>query len=144
MSPGEWEALLAAGLDEAEPPEDGDEHLDPESSVLPPDEDLAAIEAETDLFATERLADQQYLAQEETAELAGRVAADQARKRGPRGPALPGSADRVPGVSDGPAGGFGAGSAWIPHPAQRPCTDSPKPPPTAADSVGRPRTRSSA
>jgi hypothetical protein len=109
MLPGEWEALLAASLDEPEPPEDGEEHLDPEGSVLPPDEDLGAIEAEAARFAAERLADERYLARPETAELAGMVAADQARKRGPRGPGLPGSAELVPGVSGGPAGGFGAG-----------------------------------
>ena len=109
MSPAEWEALLAASLDEVEPPEDSEEHLDSEGSVLPPDEDLAAIEDETDRFAAERFADEQYLAQAETAELAGAMAASEARKRGPRGPGLPGSADQAPGVSGGPAGGFGAG-----------------------------------
>ncbi|HEY2261810.1 MAG TPA: hypothetical protein VGI96_04200, partial [Streptosporangiaceae bacterium] len=108
MSPAEWEALLAASLDEVEPPGD-DEDEDPESCALPWDEDLAAIEAETARTAAERAADAEFLAREDTAELAGRVAADQARKRGPRGPGLPGSADRVPGVSGGPAGGFGAG-----------------------------------
>jgi hypothetical protein len=110
MSPGEWEALLAAGLDEVEPPGDDDEgYLDPEGCVLPPDEDLAAIEAETDRFAAEHAADAVYLDRPETAELAGRVAADQARRRGPRGPRLPGSAGLAPGISSGPAGGFGAG-----------------------------------
>jgi hypothetical protein len=110
MSPGEWEALLAASLDEVEPPgDDGEEHLDPEGCVLPPDEDLAVIEAEAARFAAERAADAVFLARAETAELAGRVAADQARKRGPRGPGLPGSADLIPGTSGGPAGGFGAG-----------------------------------
>jgi hypothetical protein len=109
MSPDEWEALLAASLDEIEPPEDGEEYLDPEDSVLPPDEDLAVIEAETDRFAAERFADAQYVARAETAELAGASAASEARKRGPRGPGLLGSADQVPGVSGGPAGGFGAG-----------------------------------
>jgi hypothetical protein len=110
MSPAEWEALLAASLDETEPPGDVDEdYLDPEGCVLPPDEDLAVIEAETDRFTAERLADEQYLARAETAELAGRVAADQARKRGPRGPGLPGSVELVPGISGGPAGGFGTG-----------------------------------
>ncbi len=109
MSPGEWETLLAASLDETEPPEDGDEHLDPEDSVLPPDEDLAVIEDETGRFAAERFAEAQYLAQAETAELAGASAAYEARRRGPRGPGLPGSADLVPGMSGGPAGGFGAG-----------------------------------
>ncbi len=108
MSAGEWEALLAASLDEVELP--GDEgYLDPEGCVLPPDEDLAVIEAETDRFAAERSADARYLARAETAELAGQIAADHARKRGPRGPGLPGSADLALGVSGGPAGGFGAG-----------------------------------
>ena len=106
--PAEWEAWLASDLDETEPP--GDEgYLDPESCVLPPDEDLAVIEVEAARFAAERLADARYLARAETAELAGMVAADQARKQGPRGPRLPGSADQVPGMSGGPAGGFGAG-----------------------------------
>ena len=110
MSPAEWEALLAASRDEVEPPGDDDEeYLDPEGCVLPPDEDLAAIEAEAARFAAEHAADAVYLAREETAELAGQVAADQARKRGPRGPGLPGSADRVPGRSGGPAGGSGPG-----------------------------------
>jgi hypothetical protein len=110
MSPGDWEAVLAVGLDEVEPPGDDDEgYLDPEGSILPPDEDLAAVEAEADRFAAEHCADARYLVRAETAELAGRVAADQARQRGPRGPGLPGSADLVPGVSGGPAGGFGAG-----------------------------------
>ena len=108
--PVEWQAWLASDLDESEPPGDDDEeYLDPESSVLPPDEDLAVIEAEVARFAAERFADAQYLARADTAELAGAVAADQARKRGPRGPGLPGSADLVPGGSSGPAGGFGAG-----------------------------------
>ena len=97
MSPGEREALLAASPDEPESAEDGEEHPDPEGSVLPPEEDLAVIEAEAARFAGERAADAQYLAREETAELAGMVAADQARKRGPRGPGLPGSAELVPG-----------------------------------------------
>ena len=57
----------------------------------------------------ERAADAEFLARPETAELAGAVLADEAEKRGPRGPGLPGSAERVPGVSSGPAGGFGAG-----------------------------------
>lgn len=101
-------ARLAAVPDEPEAPEDGEEHLDPESTVLPPDEDLAAIEAATDRFAAERIADAECLARADTAELTGSVIAGEARKRGPRGPRLPGSADLVPGVSGGPAGGFGA------------------------------------
>jgi hypothetical protein len=121
MSPGEWEALLAASLDELEPPEDGQEHLDPESSVLPPDEDLVVIEAEAVRIAGERAADAACFTREETGELAGRVAAGQARRRGPRGPGLPGSARLIPGGSGGPAGGFGSGecldaapgSAWL-------------------------------
>jgi hypothetical protein len=110
MSPGEWEALLAASADEDEPPGDDDEdYLDPEGCVLPPDEDLALIEAEAARIAVERAADAACFTGEETAELAGRVAAGQARRRGPRGPGLPGSADLVPGGSGGPAGGFGSG-----------------------------------
>ena len=74
--PAEWEALLAASLDETEPPGDDDEeYLDPEGSILPPDEDLAAIEAEMARTAAERAADAEFLAGEDTAELAGRVAA---------------------------------------------------------------------
>ncbi len=108
--PAEWEAWLALDLDEDEPPGDDDEdYLDPEGCVLPPGEDLAAIEAETGRFAVERTADAACFARAGTADLAGRVAADQARRRGPRGPGLPGSADLAPGVSGGPAGGFGAG-----------------------------------
>ena len=109
MSPDEWEALLAASVDEIEPPEDGEEHLDPESSVLPPDEDLAVIEAEAARFAAEREADTACFAREETAELAGASAASEARKSGPRGSGLPGSANQIPGMSGGPAGGFGVG-----------------------------------
>jgi hypothetical protein len=110
MPPGEWEALLAASRDEVEPPGDDDEeYLDPESSVLPPDEDLAVIEAETGRFVAERAADVACFVQDDIAELAGASAAAEARKRGPRGPGLPGSADHVPGRSAGPAGGFGAG-----------------------------------
>ena len=120
MSPAEWEALLAASLDEDEPPEDGEDYLYPEGCVLPPDVDLAVIEAETGRFAAERLADEEFLAQAETAELAGQVAADQARKR-IRGPGLPGSAVLVPGQSSGPAAGSAPGSAWMPRPDQRPC-----------------------
>jgi hypothetical protein len=97
-------------LDEDEPPGDEDEeYLDPEGCVLPPDEDLAVIEAEAARIAVERAADAACFAREETAELAGRVAAGQARKRGPRGSGLPGSAELIPGGSGGPAGGFGSG-----------------------------------
>jgi hypothetical protein len=110
MPPGEWEALLAASVEEPEPPpEDGEEHLDPEGSVLPPDEDLAVIEAEASRFAAERAADAACFTREETAELAGASAASEARKSGPRGLGLPGSANQIPGMSGGPAGGFGAG-----------------------------------
>jgi len=106
LSLEEW---LAADVDEAEPPDFDEDDLDPEGSGLPWDEDLAAIVAETDRAAAERAADAEYLARPETAELAGTMLADEARRRGPRGPGLPGSAERVPGVSSGPAGGFGAG-----------------------------------
>src|SRR6185437_4050825 len=74
----------------------------------PWDEDLAAIVAETDQVMAERVADAAYLACPQTAELAGAMLADEARKRGPRGPGLPGSAERLPGVSSGPGGGFAA------------------------------------
>src|SRR5579862_7421732 len=70
--------------------------------------DLAALEAEADRIEAECLLDAAFLADPATAELAGAVLADEARKRGPRGPGLPGSAERVPGSSSGPAGGFGA------------------------------------
>ncbi len=106
--PMTFEEWLAADLDEDEPP-DEDGFLDLEDSELPWDEDLAAITAEAGRIAAERAADAAWLAQPGTAELAGAVLADEARKRGPRGPGLPGSAERVPGVSSGPAGGFGAG-----------------------------------
>jgi len=107
MSPDEWQAWLELDPADSEPAEDG--YADPDGTELPWDEDLAALEAETDQIAAERAADAEYLADAETAELAGAVAADQARRRGPRGPGLPGSAERVPGLSSGPAGGFGAG-----------------------------------
>src|ERR1700742_2875972 len=69
MSPGEWEALLAASRDEIEPPgDDDDEYLDPEGSVLPPGEDLAAIEAEAGRFAAEHAADAEFIARAEAAE----------------------------------------------------------------------------
>lgn len=52
--PAGWEAWLALGLEEDEPPGDDDEeYLDPQGSVLPPDEDLAVIEAEAGRFAAE-------------------------------------------------------------------------------------------
>jgi hypothetical protein len=95
--------------EEDEPPGFCEDDLDPEGSGLPWDEDLAAIVAETDQIMAGRAADAAFLARAETAELAGAVLADEARRRGPRGPGLPGSAERVPGVSSGPAGGFGSG-----------------------------------
>ena len=107
MSREDWEAWLA--LDPPDPEPGGRVRRSRRTDVLPWDEDLAAIEAETDRIAAERAADAECLARPETAELAGAVIADEARRRGPRGPGLPGSADRVPGVSSGPAGGFGAG-----------------------------------
>ncbi|HEX5303911.1 MAG TPA: DUF222 domain-containing protein, partial [Streptosporangiaceae bacterium] len=119
--PGYWEPVitrpdpvpleewLAWDPEEDEPPGLDEDDLDPEGSGLPWDEDLAAIVAETDQVMAGRAADAAFLARPETAELAGAVLADEARRRGPRGPGLPGSAERVPGVSSGPAGGFGAG-----------------------------------
>jgi len=106
LSLEEW---LASGSDDGEPPDFCEDDLDPEGSALPWDEDLAAIVAGTDRIAADRAADAACLARPETAELAGAVLADEAEKRGPRGPGLPGSAERVPRVSSGPAGGFGAG-----------------------------------
>src|SRR5690348_11148167 len=106
--PVSLEEWLAWDPEEDEPPGLCEDDLDPEGSALPWDEDLAAIVAGTDQVAAERAADAAYLGRPETAELAGALLADEARKRGPRGPGLPGSAERVPGVSSGPAGGFGA------------------------------------
>jgi len=106
--PVSLEEWLAWDPDEDEPPGFCEDDLDPEGSGLPWDEDLAAIVAETDQIARERAADAACLGRPETAELAGAMLADEARKRGPRGPGLPGSAERVPGVSSGPAGGFAA------------------------------------
>src|SRR5579859_5467442 len=103
----DWETWLALDVDEDEaPPEDGEEYLDPEGCELPWGEDLAALVAETDQIMAGRAADAEYLGRPETAELAGAMLADEARKRGPRGPLLPGSAEPLPGVSSGPAGGF--------------------------------------
>jgi len=112
VSQEDWEAWLALDLDEDEPPGLDEEDLDPEGSELPWGENLAAIEAETDQIMAERVADAEFLARPGTAELAGAVQADEARRRGPRGPGLPGSAEKVPGVSSGPAGGFGAGEGF--------------------------------
>jgi uncharacterized protein DUF222 len=106
----DWEDWLALDADEGEaPPEDGEEYPDPDGCEVPWGEDLAAIVAETDRIMAERAADAEFLARPGTAELAGAVLADETRKRGPRGPGLPGSAERIAGVSSGPAGGFGAG-----------------------------------
>ena len=143
MSPGEWEALLAASLDEVEPPGDDEGYLDPEGCVLPPDEDLAVIEAETDRFAAERSADTPYLAGRRPRSWPGRPS-DQARKRGPRGPELPGSADLVPGVSGARRAGSGPGNAWMPRPGRRRCTGSSRRRWILPGWVRRPRMRSSA
>ena len=94
LSLEEW---LASDSDDVEPPDFCEDDLDPEGSALPWDEDLAAIVAGTDQVMAGRAADAAFLARPETAELAGAVLADEARKRGPRGPGLPGSADRIPG-----------------------------------------------
>jgi hypothetical protein len=107
--PVSLEEWLAWDVNEDEPPDFSEDDLDPEGSALPWDEDLAAIMAETDQIAADRAADAAYLACPETAELAGAMLADEARRRGPRGPSLAGSAERVPGVWSGPAGGFGSG-----------------------------------
>ncbi len=107
--PVSLEEWLSWDVDEDEPPDFDEDDLDPEGSGLPWDEDLAAIVAETDQIMAERAADAEFLARAETAELAGAMLADEARRRGPRGPGLSGSAERTPGVSSGPAGGFAAG-----------------------------------
>jgi len=104
----EWLAWVP-DEDEDEPPDFCEDDLDLENCALPWDEDLAAIVAQTDRIMAERAADAAFLGRPGTAELAGAVLADEARKRGPRGPGLPGSAERIAGVSSGPAGGFGAG-----------------------------------
>ena len=106
--PVSLEEWLSWDVEEDEPPDFDEDDLDPEGSALPWDEDLAAIVAETDQIAADRAADAACLARAETAELAGAMLADEARRRGPRGPGLSGSAERVPGVSSGPAGGFAA------------------------------------
>jgi hypothetical protein len=107
--PVSLEEWLAWDPDEDEPPGFCEDDLDPEGSGLPWDEDLAAIVAETDQVMAGRAADAAFLGRAETAELAGAMLADEARKRGPRGPGLLGSAERIAGVPSGPAGGFGAG-----------------------------------
>src|SRR5215467_85187 len=106
--PVSLEEWLSWDVEEDEPPDFCEDDLDPEGSALPWDEDLAAIVAETDQVMAERAADAAFLARAETAELAGAMLADEARRRGPRGPGLPGSVERIPGVSSGPAGGFAA------------------------------------
>src|SRR5690242_1399142 len=138
LSLEEW---LASDSDDVEPPDFCEDDLDPEGSGLPWDEDLAAIVAETDRIAAERAADAEFLARAETAELAGAMLADEARRRGPRGPGLPGPAERIAGVSPGPAGGSGAGSAWTSRRGRRRCTGSPSGPWTPGASPRPPMTR---
>ena len=98
--PQDWEAYLASGFDQDEPPDPDEEYLDPEHPAMPPDFDLAAIDAETRRIAAEEAADDERLAAR------GDLAAIAAGIRGRRGPGQPGSARRVPGRSSGPAGGF--------------------------------------
>ncbi|MGB6579703.1 MAG: DUF222 domain-containing protein [Streptosporangiaceae bacterium] len=94
------------GLDEDEPPGPDEEYDDPEHPAMPWDLDVAAIWAETDKLAAEDAADAEDLARRG---LLGQLSATDAGIRGRRGPGQPGSARRVPGSSDSPAGGFGAG-----------------------------------
>jgi uncharacterized protein DUF222 len=108
IDPEDVAAWLAANPGEDEFPQDGEEYLDPESDEFPPDLDLGALEAEADRIEAEQELDAAFLADPATAELAGAMLADEAEKRGPRGPGLSGSVARVPGSSGGPAGGFGA------------------------------------
>ena len=94
------------GLDEDEPPGPDEEYDDPEHPAMPWDLDVAAIWAETDKLAAEDAADAEDLARRG---LLGQLSATDAGIRGRRGPGQPGSARRVPGSSESPAGGFGAG-----------------------------------
>ena len=94
------------GLDEDEPPDPDEEYDDPEHPAMPWDLDVAAIWAETGELAAEDAADAENLAERG---LLAELAAVDAGTRGRRGPGQPGSARRVPGCSDSPAGGFGAG-----------------------------------
>src|ERR1700761_3914525 len=109
VSAEEWQALAGRDvIDEFDPDrfQDEDEFWGPGEDLT--GADLAALEAEADRLEAERELDAAFLADPATAELAGAVLAGEARKRGPRGPGLPGSAGRVPGSSSGPAAGFGA------------------------------------
>ncbi len=94
------------GLDEDEPPGPDEEYDDPGHPAMPWDLDVAAIWAETDELAAGDAADAGNPGRREL--LAALAAAD-ARTWGRRGPGQPGSARRVPGWSDSPAGGFGTG-----------------------------------
>ncbi len=94
------------GLDEDEPPGPDEEYDDPEHPAMPWDLDVAAIWAETDELAAADAADAGNLAEQG---LLAELAASDAGIRGRRGPGQPGAARRVPGWSDSPAGGFGAG-----------------------------------
>src|SRR5579871_4067721 len=105
----EWRALAdldAAGESDPDRFQDEDEFWGPGEDLT--GADLAALDAEADRLEAERELDAAFLADPATAELAGAVLAGEARTRGPRGPGLPGSAERVPGSSSGPAAGFGA------------------------------------
>ena len=110
MSAEEWQARADRDAEDDFDPDrfqDEDEFWGPGEDLTVAD--LAALAAEADRMEAERALDAAFLAAPATAELAGRMLADEACKRGPRGPGLPGSAERVPGVSSSPAVGFGAG-----------------------------------
>jgi len=100
------QAWLGSGLDEDEPPGPDEEYDDPEHPAMPWDLDVAAIWAETGKLAAADAADAGNLARRG---LLAELAACDAGTRGRRGPGQPGSTRRVPGWSDSPAGGFGAG-----------------------------------
>jgi Domain of unknown function (DUF222) len=110
MSAEEWRALADRDAEDDFDPDrfqDEDEFWGPGEDLTKAD--LAALEAEADRIEAERALDASFLAAPATAELAGRMLADEACKRGPRGPGLPGSAEWVLGGSSSPAVGFGAG-----------------------------------
>jgi hypothetical protein len=106
MTGADLDAQLACLAAEEDPPGSW-LHSDPEDLLLPGDEDMAAIWAETSQLAAEQAAAADHIARLGfTAALAAAGAG-----LGRRGPGQPGSAHRFPGVYDGPAGGFASGQA---------------------------------
>jgi Domain of unknown function (DUF222) len=99
------------GLNEDEPPGPDEEYDDPEHPAMPWDLDMAAIWAETDELSAADAADAENLTRRGDQAVLAALAAADAGNRGRRGPGQPGSFRRVPGCSDSPAGGFGAGQS---------------------------------